>query len=340
MAHPTVPPLAISLGDPAGIGPELIVECWARRFELSLAPFFVVGGAGVLAAAAALRNLDIPIEVVESPRQAFGLWDRALPVFGTEDGPYRPAEPDAEGARLALFSLATATALARAGQAGAVVTAPVSKAQLASVGFTQPGQTEFLADACDVPRDDAVMMLAGPSLRAVPLTVHCALAEVPGMISQDLICHRARIVVQALARDFDIAAPRLAICGLNPHAGEAGKFGMEEIEIIAPAIETLRGEGLAVTGPHPADALFTPRGRMGFDTALAMYHDQALIPIKALDFDDGVNVTLGLPIVRTSPDHGTAFDIAGKALADPGAMAAALRMAAEICANRMATGTA
>ena len=210
----------------------------------------------------------------------------------------------------------------------------VLKAQLSSVGFEHPGQTEFLAEVCGKDTEQAVMMLAGPSLRAVPLTVHCALSEVSGRLSQSLIERRARIVAAALQTDFGIATPRIAVCGLNPHAGEGGRFGTEEARIIAPAIETLRGEGLDVTGPHPADALFTPRARQTYDAALAMYHDQALVPLKALDFDEGVNVTLGLPIVRTSPDHGTAFDIAGRGLAEPGAMIAALKMAGEIAARR------
>lgn len=331
-------PLAVSLGDPAGIGPEIIIESWARRTEAGLAPFFVTGGAQVLAAAAAQRGIDVPVEVVDTPQQALGLWDRALPVFGNMDGQYRPGEADDSGAALALFALTNATALALAGHAAGVVTAPVSKAQLARVGFTQPGQTEFLADACDLPHDDAVMMLAGPSLRAVPLTVHCALAEVPDLLSIELITRRARIVARALERDFGLAAPRIAVCGLNPHAGEGGKFGDEEARIIAPAIDILRSEGMDITGPHPADALFTPRARATYDAALAMYHDQALVPLKALDFDAGVNVTLGLPIVRTSPDHGTAFDIAGKALADPGAMIAALKLAGELAARRAELG--
>ena len=182
------------------------------------------------------------------------------------------------------------------------------------------------------------MMLAGPSLRTVPLTVHCGLADVPGMLTTGMIYSKTLIVADALSRDFGIADPRIAICGLNPHAGEAGKFGTEEREIIAPAIELLREAGLSVTGPHPADAIFTPRSRATYDAALAMYHDQALIPVKALDFDQGVNVTLGLPIVRTSPDHGTAFDIAGERKADPGAMIAALRMAGEIAARRARHG--
>ena len=328
-------PLAVSIGDPAGIGPEIIVESWARRREAGLAPFFVVGGAGVLAASAHGRGISVKIERISDPSHAANVFDRALPVLGIEDVAAVPGNPDEQGAALALHSLAEATRFCLLGKAAAMVTAPVGKAQLAMVGFEYPGQTEFLAEACGLAHDDAVMMLAGPSLRAVPLTVHCALAEVPARLSQDLITRRARIVATALARDFGIENPRIAVCGLNPHAGEGGRFGDEEARIIAPACDTLSAEGLDVTGPHPADALFTPRARKTYDAALAMYHDQALVPLKALDFDEGVNVTLGLPIVRTSPDHGTAFDIAGKGLADPGAMIAALKMAGEMAARRI-----
>ncbi|MFW2351543.1 4-hydroxythreonine-4-phosphate dehydrogenase PdxA [Qipengyuania sp.] len=332
------PPLAVSLGDPAGIGPEIIVESWARRREAGLAPFFVVGGAGVLHAAADFRGIDCPIVRINDAGKAGEGFDRGLPVLGSEDCAYRPGEPEDEGAALALGSLAEATRMALLGRASGVVTAPVAKAQLAKVGFEFPGQTEFLAMACGVPADAAVMMLAGPSLRAVPVTVHCALADVPGLLDTDMIAGKARIVAEALLSDFGIAEPRIAVCGLNPHAGEGGKFGSEERDIIEPAIELLRIEGIVATGPHPADALFTPRARQTYDAALAMYHDQALVPLKALDFDEGVNVTLGLPIVRTSPDHGTAFDIAGQRIADPGAMIAALRMAGEIAARRAAHG--
>jgi 4-hydroxythreonine-4-phosphate dehydrogenase len=222
------------------------------------------------------------------------------------------------------------------GKASGLVTAPVAKSQLSKVGFDLPGQTEFLAVACGLSAEEAVMMLAGPSLRAVPLTVHCALADVPRRISTELIVRKGRIVAGALRRDFAIARPRLAVCGLNPHAGEQGRMGREDADIIAPAIAALVAEGIDATGPHPADALFAPRSRATFDVALAMYHDQALIPVKALDFDEGVNVTLGLPIVRTSPDHGTAFAIAGKGIAEEGATVAAIRMAAQ-CAERRAS---
>ena len=226
-------------------------------------------------------------------------------------------------------------ALALGGHAGALVTAPVAKARLAEVGFAHPGQTEFLGASCGVPEADAVMMLAGPSLRVVPVTVHVALAEVPRLLSTQLIAHRARITAAALIRDFAVPSPRLAVAALNPHAGEDGRMGHEDAALIAPAVAQLQADGLRASGPHPADALFTPRARATYDVAICMYHDQALVPLKALDFDAGVNVTLGLPIIRTSPDHGTAFAIAGSGEATPGPMLAAIRMAGE-CAQRRA----
>ncbi len=330
------PALALSLGDPAGIGPELIAEAWVRREREALPPFFVVGGAGVLARAAGMRGLDIAVRTFRPAEQPAEIFADALPVFTKDDGPYTPGNPTTEGANLAAYSLEHATGLAMGQFVAGLVTAPVSKSALAEIGYTYPGQTEFLAEACRLRPEDAVMMLAGPQLRTVPLTVHVALSAVPGMLTQELIVRRATIVAAALRSDFGIEAPRLAITGLNPHAGESGRFGDEEARIIAPAIAELRAAGIDATGPHPADALFTPRARAGYDAALCMYHDQALVPLKALDFDQGVNVTLGLPIVRTSPDHGTAFDIAGKGIADPGAMIAAIRMAGECAARRAA----
>ncbi|PLK26082.1 4-hydroxythreonine-4-phosphate dehydrogenase PdxA [Novosphingobium sp. TH158] len=329
-------PLAVSLGDPAGVGPELIAEAWSRRAAAGLAPFFVAGGASLLHRAASLRGIELPVQPISRPDEAPAVFGEALPVLGLSDGEYRPGEPDPDGARLALESLTMATGLARSGQAGGVVTGPIAKARLAAVGFDHPGQTEFVAAACGVEPQNAVMMLAGPSLRTIPLTVHIALEQVPAAITRELIEDRVRIAASALSSDFGLAAPRIAIAALNPHAGEDGRMGDEEARVIAPAIAALAAEGLAVTGPHPADALFTPRARQTYDLAVCMYHDQALVPLKALDFDEGVNVTLGLPIVRTSPDHGTAFAIAGKRLADPGAMIAALRMAGEIAARRAA----
>ena len=329
-------PLAVSLGDPAGVGPELICEAWARREQERLPPFFVCGGVEVLRKAAAVKQLDVPVESIGGAAEGAPVFARALPVLGPGDGSYCPGEPEPAGARLALASLESAARLAFGGDAGGVVTGPISKALLAEVGFAFPGQTEFIARACGIAPEDAVMMLAGPSLKTVPLTVHVALAEVPQLLSAEMIERRARIVAAALRSDFGLAAPRLAICALNPHAGENGRMGREEIDIISPAIAALRAEGIDATGPHPADTLFAPHKRTTYDVAIAMYHDQALVPLKALDFACGVNVTLGLPIIRTSPDHGTAFDIAGKCLADAGAMIAAIRMAGDIAARRAA----
>ena len=334
MTAPALLPLAVSLGDPAGIGPELLAEAWTRRAEEGLSPFFAVGGATVLAEAAIVRGIEVPVEGIADPSEAAAVFARALPVLDCADGSYRPGQPDRAGAELALASLAEASRLAVAGQASAIVTGPIAKSRLAEVGFDHPGQTEFVAAASGVAPEDAVMMLAGPSLRTVPLTVHIALADVPRALSAELIQRRCAIVAKALRRDFGLANPRLALAALNPHAGEDGRFGSEEARIIAPAVAALRAEGITVTGPHPADAMFAPHARDSYDVALCMYHDQALIPLKALDFDNGVNVTLGLPIVRTSPDHGTAFGIAGKRQAHPGATIAALRVAGQCAAAR------
>lgn len=327
--------LALSLGDPAGIGPELIAEAWRAREQCGPLPFFAVGGAALLEAAADCRGIDLPIQRIADPSEAQTAFCHALPVLSGIDGAYRPGQPDCDGAALALASLEQATALAISGAAAGLVTGPIAKSRLAEVGFHYPGQTEFVAAACNIAAQDAVMMLAGPSLRTIPLTVHVALSKVPGLLSVDLIRRRAQIAAKALHEDYGIAQPRIAITGLNPHAGEDGKFGDEEARIIAPAIAALRTDGIDATGPHPADALFAPHSRGSFDVAVCMYHDQALVPIKALDFDAGVNVTLGLPIVRTSPDHGTAFAIAGTGQADPGATIAAIRMAGECALRRM-----
>ena len=331
------PALAVSLGDPAGVGPELICAAWVRRETDTLRPFFAVGGAVLLSAAARHRGLALTVQPIADPAEAAAVFPYALPVLGLDDAPYQPGQPSTAGAHLALYSLTHATQLALAGKASGVVTGPIAKARLADAGFRHPGQTEFVAQACKIPAENAVMLLAGPQLRTVPLTVHCALSAVPGMITHDLICNRTRITAVGLQRDFGIASPRIAICALNPHAGEEGRFGDEEQRIIAPAIATLRAEGIDATGPHPADSLFAPHMRDSFDVALCMYHDQALIPLKALDFDNGVNITLGLPIVRTSPDHGTAFGIAGTGKADPGAMIAAIRMSGAAAARRLIT---
>ncbi|MFT4027057.1 MAG: 4-hydroxythreonine-4-phosphate dehydrogenase PdxA [Novosphingobium sp.] len=328
-------PLAASLGDPAGVGPELLAEAWASRESERLPPFFAVGGAQILAAAASSRGLEVPIRLVSSPAEAAAAFASALPVLGGFDGIYTPGAPDPRGAELALASLTEAARLAAGGAAGGIMTGPIAKSRLAEIGFAYPGQTEFVAAACGVAPEAAVMLLAGPSLKTVPITVHAALAAVPDLLTEDLIVTKCRIAAAAMRRDFGIAAPRLAVAALNPHAGEDGRMGSEEARIIAPALARLQAEGIQATGPHPADGMFAPHERGGYDVALCMYHDQALIPLKALDFDAGVNMTLGLPIVRTSPDHGTAFGIAGKNLARPGATIAAIRMAGE-CAGRRA----
>ncbi len=332
-------PLAVSLGDPAGIGPEIIAQSWTRRAELSRdthapAPFFAVGGLDVLRAAAEARGLECPLVPIAQAHEAADAFHAGLPVLAGLDVAYTPGQPTDAGAQVALSSLKWATELTLNGEASGLVTAPVEKAGLAAQGFDYPGQTEFLADICAKPARDAVMMLAGPTLRTVPLTVHVALADVPQLLSPELIIHKTVITMAGLVRDFGIKRPRLAVAALNPHASEAGQFGDEEAHIINPAIEAMRAEGLDVTGPVPADALFTPRMRETYDVAICMYHDQALIPLKALEVDEGVNVTLGLPIIRTSPDHGTAFDIAGTGKADPGAMIAAIRMASEMTRAR------
>ena len=321
-------PLALTMGDPAGIGAEIAIAARVRRPEGP--PFFLIDDPERLAAmAAGLRIMEI-----SAPAETLAAWDRGLPVLAQPLAARpEPGRPDPANAAAVLASIERAVALVEAGEAAAVVTNPVSKKVLQDgAGFAHPGHTEFLAALSGAARP--VMMIAGPQLRVVPVTIHIPLSEVPSALTADLIRETARITAAGLARDFGIAAPRLAVCGLNPHAGEGGAIGREEIETIAPAIEQLRAEGLAVTGPHPADALFHAAARGRYDAVLGMYHDQVLIPAKTLDFDDGVNVTLGLPFVRTSPDHGTAFDIAGQGIARPDSLMAALAMAAEMAARR------
>jgi 4-hydroxythreonine-4-phosphate dehydrogenase len=310
-------PLAVALGDPAGIGPEIVAKAWAARVERNLAPFFAVGDARSIGAV-----WDGPTIRISQPEDAARHFADALPVIEVEDaGEIVPGAPNSPGARCSLDSLE-------------LVTGPVSKAQLYSVGFVHPGQTEFVAERCGVGADNVAMMLAGPTLRTVPVTTHVALRDVAELLTTELILSKIRTTERGLVRNFAIAKPRLALAGLNPHAGEQGALGREEIEIIAPAVELARAEGIDVIGPLPADTMFHARARARYDAAICLYHDQALIPLKALHFDEGVNLTLGLPIVRTAPDHGTAFEIAGQNIADPGAMIAAIELAALCAANR------
>jgi 4-hydroxythreonine-4-phosphate dehydrogenase len=278
---------------------------------------------------------DGPIVTIENPRDVDSAFDVGLPLWPiTAASTDVPGCPSVAGAHCSLDALELAVGLARSGTASGVVTGPVSKEQLYSIGFAHPGQTEFVAERCGVSPANVAMMLAGPSLRTVPVTTHIPLAEVAGALSASLVEARGRAALRGLQRSFGIAQPRLAVAGLNPHAGEGGALGREEIDHIIPAIEALRAEGWAVTGPHPADTMFHAAARARYDAALCMYHDQALIPLKALHFEDGVNITLGLPIVRTAPDHGTAFDIAGSDRADPRAMAAAILQAEASAAIR------
>jgi 4-hydroxythreonine-4-phosphate dehydrogenase len=333
VANTPLAPLAISLGDPAGIGPEVIAKCWDHRHEFALPPFVAIGDGRSIASV-----WDGPIEVVDDPRQADAAFDYALPLIqiSAADADI-PGHPSVSGAHCSLDALELAVGLARSGSSSAVVTGPVSKEQLYAIGFQHPGQTEFVAERCGVASGNVVMMLAGPTLRTIPVTTHLPVREVPERLTTALIESRGRAALRGLQRNFGIAEPRLAISGLNPHAGEGGKLGQEEIEIIEPAIAALAAEGWRVLGPLPADTMFHPTARANYDAALCMYHDQALIPIKALHFEEAVNITLGLPIVRTAPDHGTAFDIAGQDRADARPMAAAIRMAAECAMVRMET---
>ena len=323
-----VPPLAVSLGDPAGIGAEVIAKAWERRVAEQLPPFFAVGD---IEAVRAVWNG--PVAAIDDPAQAAIGFGEALPIISIASLGTQPGQPDLAGARTALDSLELAVGLARSGAAGAVVTGPVSKAQLYAIGFVHPGQTEFVAERCGVAGELVAMMLAGPTLRVVPVTTHIPLADVATTLSVDRIVGKGRAAIRGLQRQFGIPRPRLAVAGLNPHAGEQGTLGREEIEIIGPAIERLREEEAEISGPYPPDIMFNPARRENYDAALCMYHDQGLIPLKTLHFDEGINITLGLPIVRTSPDHGTAFDIAGRGLANPGAMIAAIRTAAQSAAR-------
>ncbi len=330
-----VPPLALTMGEPAGIGGEITLAAWKNRDGLP--PFFVIDDAGRLAALARHLGWDLPIAVLDDPAEAPALFASALPVLHRPlAAPCRPGRLDPANGPAVMAAIEEAVRLTGTGQAGAVVTNPIHKKALYDAGFRFPGHTEFLAALAGV--DRVVMMLASPQLRVVPVTIHVALRQAIADLRAVDIVETARITARALTRDFAIAAPRLAITGLNPHAGEGGAMGREDLEIVAPAVAALRAEGIDARGPLPADTLFHARARESYDAALCMYHDQALIPIKTLDFDGGVNVTLGLPFVRTSPDHGTALDLAGRGQARPDSLMAALRLAASMAAARRETG--
>lgn len=327
---PPIAPLAVSLGDPSGIGPEVIAKAWLTRKAHRLPPFFAIGARQSIE-----RVWPGPVVQIGHPDESRVVFDRALPLLQVDEPEaVVPGQPSESGARCALDSLETAVGLARSGAASGLVTGPVSKAQLYSVGFRYPGQTEFIAERCGIAAENVAMMMVGPDLRTVPVTIHCPLAEVANNLSTDLIVSRTRTVVRGLQRDFGIERPRIAVAGLNPHAGEEGRIGSEEQEVIVPAIAALRRQGIAVAGPLSADTMFHEDARLLYDAAICMYHDQGLIPLKTLYFDLGVNVTLGLPLLRTSPDHGTAFQIAGRNRASPRATIAAIALAGECARTR------
>ena len=327
-------PLALTSGEPAGIGPDITIAAWLRRNELNLPAFYLLGDPDLLRHRAKLLGLAVAIADV-SPEDAVATFADALPVVSTgHPATAQPGRPDDTSADAAIASIRQAVLDVAKGRARAVVTNPIAKSVLYRAGFRHPGHTEFLAElaATGGRTPQPVMMLWSPALAVVPATIHVSLREAIAQLSSELIVSTARIVVADLKARFGLANPRLVVSGLNPHAGEDGTLGAEDQTIVAPAVEILRREGIAVRGPLPADTLFHDAARKTYDCAICMYHDQALIPIKTLAFDDAVNVTLGLPFIRTSPDHGTAFDIAGTGKANPSSLVAALRLAARMAA--------
>jgi 4-hydroxythreonine-4-phosphate dehydrogenase len=338
---PALAPLALTLGEPAGIGPDITIAAWLRRNELKLPPFYLVGDRAFVGERAKALGVELPLADVaaEEAVQAFAT---ALPVLATGHRiTARPGHPDDSSAPAALASIRQAVADVQSGRARAVITNPIAKNVLYRAGFEHPGHTEYLAELAAAGGKPLlpVMMLWSPLLAVVPVTIHVSLREAIDQLSTELIVATGRIVAEELRKHFGLAHPRLAVTGLNPHAGEDGTLGTEDKTMIAAAIEMLRNERIDARGPLPADTTFHEAARKTYDCALCMYHDQALIPIKTLAFDDAVNVTLGLPFIRTSPDHGTAFDIAGTGRANPASLIAALRLAARM-ANTLAPAVA
>jgi 4-hydroxythreonine-4-phosphate dehydrogenase len=329
----TTLPLALTMGEPAGIGGEIALKAWLRRNE-GVPPFYLIDDPERLRALMARLGWTVPLAVIDGPARALGIFPAALPVVPV-DGAVRatPGHPDPADGALVIGAIDQAVAAVRAGQAAAVVTNPINKEALYRAGFHHPGHTEYLAELAG-PGAQAVMMLASPELRVVPVTIHLALRQAIETLTSAMIVTAGRVTHQALIRDFGVAAPVIAVAGLNPHAGEGGSLGREDIDIVMPAVAELRGQGIDARGPMAPDTMFHAAARLGYDAALCMYHDQALIPLKTIDFDGGVNVTLGLPFIRTSPDHGTAFDIAGQGVARPDSLIAALRLAAAMAARR------
>jgi 4-hydroxythreonine-4-phosphate dehydrogenase len=336
-------PLALTLGEPAGIGPDLTLGIWRHRVELDLPAFYLIGDVDFLKDRARVLGLDIPLSVV-TPAEAGAAFERTLPVVPLDLAvSAAPGKPDASSAPAAIASIRRAVADVLTGCAAGIVTNPIAKNVLYRAGFAEPGHTEFLGRLAAEATGEAVqpvMMLWSSELAVVPVTIHLPLREVVAALSTDLIVQTGRIVARDLRTRFGVARPRIAVAGLNPHAGEDGALGVEDRDIVAPAVARLRAEGIDVLGPLPADTMFHERARATYDVAMCMYHDQALIPIKTLAFDHAVNVTLGLPFIRTSPDHGTAFDIAGTGKADPSSLVAALALAARLAATTPAFAAA
>jgi 4-hydroxythreonine-4-phosphate dehydrogenase len=329
-------PLAVTMGEPAGIGGELALKAWLAR-GTGIPGFYLIDDPDRLVALAGRLDWPVPVRPIGAPAEAPEVFPKALPVMPVGRGIRgRPGHPDPADATAVIEAIETAVADVLRGRALAVVTNPIHKESLYRAGFTHPGHTEFLAalgHVAEVP----VMMLAGRGLRVVPVTIHLPLRRAVDSLRCEAIVHAGRVAAAALQRDFGISEPVLAVAGLNPHAGEGGTLGREETEIIRPALTALRAAGVVAKGPFPADGMFHREARDSYDAALCMYHDQALIPVKTIDFYGAVNITLGLPFVRTSPDHGTAFDIAGTGTARPDSLIAALRLAAEMAARRTAS---
>jgi 4-hydroxythreonine-4-phosphate dehydrogenase len=334
-------PLAVTMGDPAGIGPEITIKAWQQRHQHNLSPFVVFADAAAIESTAKNLGIELPIKVIADLGDVAAAFKVALPVAPVPlSSPTIPGQPNPRNASAVLSSIEQAVDAVLSGAAEAVVTNPIAKSVLYDAGFKHPGHTEYLAALADQksqhsqPNSTPVMMLMGKGLRVVPTTIHIPLTAVPAALTTDYLLQTIHTVAEALGTDFGVSAPRLAVTGLNPHAGENGAMGTEEKTIIEPAIIKARADGLKVTGPHPADTLFHAKARAAYDVAICMYHDQALIPIKTLAFDEGVNITLGLPFVRTSPDHGTAFNIAGQNRASPTSLIAAMKAASEMAEHR------
>jgi len=332
-----LPPLALTMGEPAGIGPELALKVWLERENSQTPPFVLVASEAQMAKSSRQLGLDVVFHKVAGPADATDIFPHALPLLALdEDCDVSPGQLDPSAASSITGAIETAVKLASCGEVSGVVTNPIHKKNLYDSGFSFPGHTEFLAHLTspngETPR--AVMMLQGGGLRTVPVTIHMALAQVPDAVTSELIVQTAEIVHRDLIRCFGMERPRLVVAGLNPHAGENGALGVEDITIIKPAVEILKSRGFIIRGPLPADTLFHEVARKEYDVALCMYHDQALIPVKTLGFDTGVNITLGLDFIRTSPDHGTALDIAGQGIADPRSLAEALKCAAHMAENK------